>query len=157
MEYISLEGEHTVESIREELARLVEQVFLTPLQGEAVEPERIAAFFRSELGRAFLAASERSREFKFSLLVPAGDYYPEAGEGEEILLQGVIDAWFDNGAGITVVDFKSDRIRPGEEARRSEEYRVQLESYSRAVESILGRPVTRKTLWFFATDRAVDL
>jgi len=157
MEYISLEGDHTPEAIQEELDRLVKQGFLTPLQGKAVEPERIAAFFRSQLGRAFLAAPERSREFKFSLLVPAGDYYPEAGEGEEILLQGVIDAWFDNGDGITVVDFKSDRIRPGDEARRSEEYRIQLESYSRAVESILGRPVTRKALWFFATDQAVDL
>ena len=102
------------------------------------------------------AARECRREFKFSLLVPAREYEPQAEEGEEVLLQGVIDAWFDDGDGVTVIDFKSDRIQPGGEAQRGEEYRRQLCSYSRALEEILGRPVRRRVLWFFATGRAWD-
>ena len=80
-----------------------------------------------------------------------------AEEGEEVLLQGVIDAWFEGEVGLTVVDFKSDRVRPGGEGERAEEYRPQLEAYSRALSAILGRPVRRKVLWFFATDRAWEL
>ena len=57
------------------------------------------------------------REFKFSILMPAADYGPGL-EGEEVLLQGVVDCWFDGLEGITVLDFKSDRIRPGGEAAR---------------------------------------
>ena len=91
-----------------------------------------------------------------SVLVSALDYFPE-GRGEELLLQGVIDAWFEEGDAITVVDFKSDRVSPGGERARAEEYRPQLAAYSQALSSILGRPVNRQVLWFFATDTAVEL
>jgi hypothetical protein len=33
--------------------------------------------------------------FKFSILVPAADYYPGARRGGEHTLQGVIDCWFE--------------------------------------------------------------
>jgi len=157
MQYLPLTGDHSREAIGGELERLVSEGFLTPAQGSAVEPERLAAFFASPLGREMAEAKECRREFKFSLLVPARDYYPEAEEGEEVLLQGVIDAWFEGEVGLTVVDFKSDRVRPGGEGERAEEYRPQLEAYSRALSAILGRPVRRKVLWFFATDRAWEL
>ena len=35
--------------------------------------------------------------------------------------------------------------------------RPQLEAYSRALAQILGRPVQRRVLWFFATDTAYEL
>ncbi len=117
MQYLPLEGDHSPETIREELRRLTAEGFLTSQQGEAVPPEVPAAFFASELGRQLLAAREVHREFKFSILMPAADYGPGL-EGEEVLLQGVVDCWFDGLEGITVLDFKSDRIRPGGEAAR---------------------------------------
>ncbi len=156
MQYVSLEGDHSVDSIRQQLDQLTEEGYLTALQREAVQPERLAAFFASKLGQELLSAREVGREFKFSLLVPAKTYFPDAGE-EEILLQGVIDAWFDDGTGVTVVDFKSDRIRPGGEDAAAERHRVQIEAYSQALERILDRPVKRKALWFFATDTAKEL
>ncbi len=157
MQYLPLQGEHSPESISAQLKELVAGGFLTGLQGEAVQPERLSAFLESPLGRSMARAEECSREFKFSILVPAKDYFPQAGEGEEVLLQGVIDAWFDDGTGVTVVDFKSDRIAPGGEGARAEEYRPQLEAYGKALSAILGRPVRRTVLWFFATDTAWDL
>ena len=101
-------------------------------------------------------ATVSQREFKFSLLVPAWEYYPQAKE-ESILLQGVVDAWFEEEDGITVIDFKSDRVSPGGERAGAEVHREQLEAYSRALEAILERPVRRRILWFFATDTAVEL
>ena len=74
-----------------------------------------------------------------------------------MLLQGVIDCWFEDEDGVTVLDFKSDRLHPGEETRRAEEYRPQLESYAQALEAMLGKAVKRKVLWFFDTDTAVVL
>ena len=156
MQYLPLEGDHSPETIREELRRLTAEGFLTSQQGEAVPPEVPAAFFASELGRQLLAAREVHREFKFSILMPAADYGPGL-EGEEVLLQGVVDCWFDGLEGITVLDFKSDRIRPGGEAARGEEYRPQLEAYSRALERITGRRVAHRILWFFATGTGLEL
>ena len=104
-----------------------------------------------------LASDTLQREFKFSILVPARDYYPQAGEGEQVLLQGVVDAWFETLEGITVVDFKTDRIREDDLPARAESYRSQLAAYSRALEEVTGRMVVRKVLWFFRLDKAVEL
>ena len=157
MQYLPLDGDSRPGGVKKELDRLAEEGFLTPLQRQAVEPERLAAFLNSSLGRAMAAAGERCRrEFKFSVLTSALDYFPD-GKGEEILLQGVIDAWFPEGDSITVVDFKSDQVHPGQEMTRAEEYRPQLAAYSQALSSILGRPVNRQILWFFATDTAIEL
>lgn len=155
-QYIPLKGDHSVEGIRAILDGLERDGFLTHLQREAIPPERLSAFFTSALGREMTEAPLCRREFKFSILVPAENYFPDAQE-EEMLMQGVIDAWFENEHGITVLDFKSDRVRPGSEKFRAEEYRTQLEEYSKALSKILGRPVRRKVLWFFQTDTAVVL
>ncbi len=158
MQYLPLDMEGTPQAVAAGLDRLTQAGFLTRLQREAVDPERLAAFLNSPLGRAMAAAGEKCRrEFKFSVLTSALDYFPE-GKGEEVLLQGVIDAWFEGEDGsVTVVDFKSDRVAPGGEPARAEEYRPQLAAYSQALSAILGRPVNRQVLWFFATDTVVEL
>ena len=156
MQYLPLNTEPTLQGVERELDRLLREGFLTEHQREAVPAAPLIAFLSSSLGRTMATSPCCRREFKFSLLVPAQEYFP-GGEGEEILLQGVIDAWFEEGDSVTVVDFKSDRVSPGGEEARAEEYRAQLEAYSRALSAILGRPVGRRVLWFFATNTPVEL
>ena len=89
------------------------------------------------------------REFKFSVLLPAEEFCPGLEPGEEVLLQGVVDAWFETLEGITVVDFKSDRVSRSGAAAWERSTAPQLEAYSRALEEITGKQVVRKALWFF--------
>ena len=157
LQYIDFERSETVEGVREEISRLVEQQYITPQQGEAVDPAPIAAFFQSDLGQDLLSSVSLRREFKFSILEPAHRYYPQAGEGEQVLFQGVVDCYYETLEGITVVDFKTDRVTKSTLAHRAEHYRPQLEAYSRALEEITGKRVIRRVLWFFALGRSVDL
>lgn len=55
------------------------------------------------------------REFKFSILAD-GRILQEDLTGEKLLLQGDVDCCFMEEDGITVLDFKTDRVRPGGEA-----------------------------------------
>ena len=98
------------------------------------------------------------REYRFTLLVDARRYDPAAAEGETILLQGVVDCCFESGAGLTVVDFKTDHVH-GEAAlaERAEHYRPQLEAYSLALEQVLERPVERRVLYFLDAGKTVDV
>ncbi|MBU5434588.1 helicase-exonuclease AddAB subunit AddA [Pseudoflavonifractor sp. MSJ-37] len=157
MQYIDFDKTASPAQVGREIQRLVREQFLTPEQGEAVAPERIAAFFASPLGKAVRSAPSLRREFKFSILVPAADFWPQAGEGERVLLQGVVDCFFDGPEGLTVVDFKTDRVKGDALLRRAEEYRPQLAAYGRALEEICGRPAARRVLWFFSEDRAVEV
>lgn len=155
MQYLDFDRTGSKQEIAGQIEELVEREFIDKLQGEAADPERLAAFFRSELGRE-LMASQPHREFKFSMLVPAGDYYSGV-EGEQLLLQGVVDCWFETQDGITVLDFKSDRVDASTVEQRARDYRPQLEAYAGALTRLTGRPVTRRVLWFFALDRAVEV
>mgnify|MGYP002797650490 CR=1 FL=1 len=148
MQYLPLDTD-TPERAAAELERLVSGGFLTPQQGAAADPGQLSAFFNSPLGREMASAPVCRREFKFSVLLPAEEFCPGLEPGEEVLLQGVVDAWFETLEGITVVDFKSDRVSRSGAAARGEEYRPQLEAYSRALEEITGKQVVRKALWFF--------
>ena len=157
MQYLSLQENHTPQSVERELEQLVSGGFLTKLQAEAADPGRLAAFFTSPLGQAMCRAQLCRREFKFSVLVPAEEYYDGAQQGEQVLLQGVVDAWFAVNGEITVVDFKSDRVNEATQKARAEEYRPQLQAYSRALEEITGMPVRHRILWFFTTNSATEL
>ena len=57
----------------------------------------------------------------------------------------------------TGVDFKTDRLRPGEEQGHSERYRAQIEAYSAALSRITGVQVCRRVLWYFATGTGVEI
>ena len=158
MQYIDFERAGTEEQVKAEIARLVAGAYITPEQGEAVDPAKIAAFFRSPLGRQLLAAPRLEREYKFSILVPAGDYYPGLGAEEEVLLQGVVDCWFQEADGtVTVIDFKTDWVNRDSLHTRAEQYRPQLEAYTRALSAAIGQPVTRRVVWFFSAGEGVTL
>ena len=148
MQVISLDRTLTADTVREELSRLAAQEFLTPLQAQSVDPAAVARFFASPLGRAMLAAQNLHREYPFSLLADAARFFPDAPAGEEILLQGVIDAWFQEPDGLTLVDFKSDRVSAAAARARAETYRGQLAVYAYALETLTGLPVRRQVLWF---------
>ncbi len=124
--------------------------FLTPQQGAAVDPGQLSAFFNSPLGREMASAPVCRREFKFSVLLPAAELLPRPGAGGAGAAPGrgglpgsrlwrASRWWTSRATG-----------SPGRgAAARAEEYRPQLEAYSRALEEITGKPVVRQVLWFF--------
>jgi len=88
--------------------------------------------------------------------MPGEKYFPELDGGEEVLLQGVVDLFAVRDGGVTVVDFKTDRVfTPEEIQERSEVYRPQLEAYSLALTRVLERPVDRRMLYFLGPGQPV--
>ena len=145
------------QEVKEEVARLVNQGYLTEQQGKAVDITMVTRFFQSTLGRQIREVAYPHREYPFSVLMPAQNYYEQAESGEEVLLQGVIDVWFETLEGITIVDFKTDHISAEEVHQRAERYRGQMETYKQALEAITGKNVAHKLLWFLAPGCEVAL
>ena len=157
MQYLPLDTD-TPERAAAELERLVSGGFLTPQQGAAADPGQLSAFFNSPLGREMASAPVCRREFKFSVLLPAEEFCPGLEPGEEVLLQGVVDAWFETLEGITVVDFKTDFVQTEKDvAQHAELYRGQLAAYSLALERVLEKAVTRKALYFLQAGKTVEI
>ncbi len=156
MQYIDYSKCLSVDSIIGELERLVEKRFITKLQAQAVKPESIVKFFDSELGKALLSSRSVHREFKFSLLVKACDILPVEST-DEVLFQGVIDCYFEDEDGITVIDFKTDKITDYNYDEKISTYSTQITSYSEALERITGKTVKHAILYFFELNKSVEI
>jgi ATP-dependent helicase/nuclease subunit A len=97
-----------------------------------------------------------SREFKFSILENAEVYDP-ALIGEQVLLQGVVDCVLFEDDGITILDFKTDRVSGDAMLARAENYRPQVEAYAEAMRRIFRKPVKKTLLYFFHTGQFVQM
>lgn len=123
----------------------------------SLDLSRIAAFFRSELGRRAVAAAERGtlrREKPFTLRTTRG--------GREMLVQGVIDCCFEENGSMILIDYKSSFIKPGKQRdaeieRIRNEYRVQVELYGEAVQKGTGLEVSEAYLYLFTISEAVRM
>ena len=141
-----------------QVERLRQKRLLTDQQAEAVDAKELERFLRSPLAEEIRGSRKVLREYRFTLLMDAREYDPEAAAGDSMLLQGVVDCCFETAAGLTVVDFKTDRVFTGEEMRaRAEHYRPQLAAYSRALEQVLEQTVARRVLYFLSAGESVDL
>lgn len=154
LQYIDYEKTGTEQEIREELARLTAARFLSPRQAEAVDTGSILRLFSSPLGRRIMSADARKREFKFSLLCPAEKFFP-GGEGESVLMQGVIDCMIEEAGELTIIDYKTDRVRGEETAERAQTYSKQLEAYAYAAQRMTGKPVRECVLYFLYSGETV--
>ncbi len=156
MQYLRYENCSTPESIKGEIAWLVENRFLTQEQGALVNCEKIAKFFLSDLGRKLRTGTPYLREFKFSIL-DDGRHYGEGLDEEQVLLQGVVDCALMEEDGITVVDFKTDNVTEESLPAVTERYRPQIETYGEALKRIYEKPIKAKYLYFFRLDRFVKV
>ena len=113
------------------LLALQKRRLLTPAEAQAVRPEWILAFFASPLSVRLQKAKRVLREQPFNWLMD-----------ESVLVQGIIDcAFYEEGLGWVIIDFKTDRLPPGGLTELTERYRGQLDHYRRALADITHEPV----------------
>lgn len=131
-----------------EADRLVSLYHLTKEQRELLDLKKISEFFSSELYEKMTRAQRLYREKRFNLPV---------GDRDGVLLQGVIDCFFiDEQGDAVLLDFKTDRIRQGEEQMLISRYAEQLRHYADAVTAMTGKPVKKAYLYSFALSKAIE-
>lgn len=156
MQFLPLDTPAVPEAVTAFTERLTARRLLAPEQAAALDIPALARFLASPLAERIRTAPQVWREYRFALLTDAG-IYDVAAAGEEILLQGVADCVFETTAGLTVVDFKTDRVTAAEASQRAEAYRPQLDAYAGALSRILEKPVTERILYFFACGEEISL
>ena len=86
-----------------------------------------------------------------------GTHYGDGLEGEQVLLQGVVDCALLEPDGITIIDFKTDRVTEATVSAAAERYSLQVQTYADALSRIYEMPVKGKMLYFFSLDAFVAL
>ena len=144
------------QSVRAQIEAMRAQRKLTEEQANAVDVHAIVRFLRSDLAVRIRKSKQVEREYRFSLLRPVRDF-SSLDADDSVLLQGVVDCFFEEDGELVVVDFKTDHVSRAQLDERAEHYRPQLEAYSMALTRVMGKKVKEKVLYFFSAGEEVRL
>lgn len=131
---------------------------LTDEMAECIRPSDILKFLGCESGRRMSAAAQKGKLYKeqpFVLGIDASEIYPEDQSGEKILVQGIIDVYFEEPDGLVVLDYKTDKVRTGNELK--EKYHAQLDYYAQALEQLTEKPVKEKIIYSFTLGEEIKV
>ena len=156
MQYIRYENCGSPAAVEAEIHHLAQEGFLSREQAQMADAREIAAFFETDIGRKLSGGAACLREFKFSIL-DEGSHYARDLEGEKVLLQGVVDCALLEEDGITILDFKTDRVTEDSVEKVVNRYRLQVQTYAEALTRIYELPVKASYLYLFRLDRLVKL
>lgn len=142
--------------VRAHVEALVRAGRLTAAQAAAVPCAALSWLTRTPLYGRMAASARVERELPFSHAVPAAALFGAAAGAEPVLLQGVIDCCFLTDAGWVLVDYKTDRVPPGEPAaRQAAAHAPQLRLYAGALAQLTGLPVAERLVVLLSA-RAIE-
>jgi ATP-dependent helicase/nuclease subunit A len=166
MQHLPLVNGLTTADVEKLLSDMVLRELLTEEQRAAVDVGAVLGFARCKAGERLIGAARVYRELPFSVGLPASEVYGLEANGmpldaetaaEMVLVQGIIDCLFEDDEGLVMIDYKTDAVYEGRLEALTEQYRLQLSVYAKAVEKSLGRPVSERYLYFFDGSHVVKL
>lgn len=155
----SLNNGYTIEG---EVKKLVTRGIMTDKEAECIDTDAVQTFFESVPGRVMLAAKNVCREMPFEILTRADEIFPSAATDEKIVVQGMIDAYFeDDNGNIILVDYKTDRRGKLTETEFEDKlisrYALQIKYYEKALSLLTGRKVHKKYIYSFDMGKAIEV
>ncbi len=140
-------GEKDIES---QFNKMLEKHLISLRQIQAVPKRKIEEFMNSGLAKRMAKAQSEGtlkREQPFVLGIGADRINERYPDTKTVLLQGIIDAFFQEDGDIVLVDYKTDVVGSGDELMNR--YRIQLKYYEEAIERITGMKVKESILYSF--------
>ena len=145
---------HKTDVLETQLEEWIKCGKMTRDEAAAVRISDIRRFLESDIGLRMERAEEGGRlhrEQPFVLGVPAHEIRSCWQSEELVLVQGIIDAWFEEDDGIVIVDYKTDRVRTMQ--MLAGRYHIQLEAYAKAVARLTGKKVKECGIYSFCLGR----
>lgn len=144
---------------KEQIEKQLEHI-LTAEEQKSIWVPDFNCFAKSPLAGRMKAAAQRGqlyREQPFVIAMPANQIREEYETEEEILVQGIIDAYFEEEDGLVLVDYKTDKVQKGQEKELVEKYIVQMQYYKKALEMITDREVKEIYIYSSRLGKAVSV
>lgn len=154
--------EKAPEGIKAQLNRqmddFVSQGLLEQTWREGISMAKLYTFFESSLAGRMMQAADAGklwREQPFVLGLAAGRLGEEFPEGEQVLIQGIIDVFFEEDGKIVVADYKTDAVSDPKELIAR--YQIQLDYYEEALARLTDKKVMQKIIYSFALGQEIVL
>ena len=139
---------YSFDDLKEFIQDLTNRNIISKQEADSVNIHTLYKYTKSELWNDLREAREIHKEEALYINVDAGTIFDDAEEGENILVQGIIDLYYiDKEGKVILVDYKTDYVPDGDVSKLEEKYKVQLELYKEALEQALERKVDKAMIW----------
>ncbi|MHB1392763.1 MAG: helicase-exonuclease AddAB subunit AddA [Clostridia bacterium] len=153
LQHMDFGGDISEKDIRNQLEGMVAAELLTEVQAQNVNSRKLLSFIQSALGKRLIDSKKLYREVPFTMEVECAEVFgslPKDGHEEEtIVVQGIIDCYFEEEGKLVLVDYKTDYVPDGDAEQLKEKYRTQIEYYARALKQITGKEIAGKYIYLF--------
>ena len=160
LERLDYEKTNSVKEVQGQIRELCLQGKISEAVKSSVRPKDIYDFASGSLGQRMKKAAAGGllkREQPFVIAVPASSVKEDYRSEEEILVQGIIDACFEEEGDLVLVDYKTDRIPSGDSRELTDRYKIQLLYYQEALERMTGKKVKEKYIYSFYLKKAIPV
>jgi len=97
------------------------------------------------------------KEVSFKILTDISEIH-SIDSDDSLIVQGTIDAFFEDSDGsIILVDYKTDKIPKDGINIIAQRYRIQLETYAKALEKIFNKKVKEKYIYLFDNGETISI
>lgn len=144
--------------VKEFLKKLSEEGRLSEEEASQVNAGKLCRFLKSSLAarmRAAQLAGNLCREQPFVIGVPASVLDAASPEDEMVLIQGIIDVFFEEDGELVVADYKTDFVKNAEVL--ISRYQSQLGYYEKALEQITKKKVKEKLIYSVCLDEEIKI
>jgi len=159
MELIDFASVREKKDVYRELKRIRDAEMMDERALNLVWPEKICKFFESDIAKRMCKADEDGqlrKESQFVMGIPASRM-DEADSDEPVIIQGIIDVWFEEDGELVLVDYKTDRVEEGNEQMLLDRYQIQMVYYAQALQQITQKKVKEAVIYSLALQREVEV
>lgn len=148
LELIDLKRINNFDDVKKELQRLVEEKYVNQSDIKLLKLDYINKFVFSKIANRMKQAESANKLYKekqFVIGIKASEVMHNIDSNELILIQGIIDVFFEEDGELVLLDYKSDLV--SNEEQLIKRYKVQLEYYRKALEQMLNKKVKEMIIY----------
>lgn len=142
--------------IENQLQSMKEKGSLLPEEEATIYINNLLKFSQTEIYKRLLKASRIEKEIPFVLGIEAKEIF-DIVDDDMVMIQGVIDCFFEEEGEIILLDYKTDYIKNEDSKILIQRYSKQMELYKMAIEKNIGKKVKEIYLYSTSLGKAISL
>lgn len=167
MEVLDFNKINNIDEINTQINEFIKKGIITQKQATIINPFNIYKFFKSDVGKRMLDSKFIKREQTIYAQIKMKDVYvyedlikednTNKYDDENLMLRGIIDAYFEEDDKLIIVDYKTDFVNEENKGDVINRYRKQLDLYSKVLTELTGKEVIEKYVYLFGIDEGISI
>lgn len=159
IEKLYMKKDNAMEEIESQIDSMVQRKIISKEEAKTVNRYWILRLSMTDIFEKMVMAQKENRLFREKVFTQSVSVdYPKNNEEDRMILMGVVDAFIiDENGDIIIIDYKTDYVTEDTLDSLVEKYRIQLDTYEKALEGISGRNVIAKYIYPFRIGRFVKV